>query len=1457
VQDDVLVTVYSYLNAADAIAAMKAYESVRADYLLSDDNYYFPTEGLGKVAEYKIKPVTDSSSGYMSRMYFSLPKLDRGIYLLDYTVSGIWNGKRYEKEMQIMVQVTDLRVHTESCDGKTLFWVNDISGRPVADAQISAECFNRVDLWNTEGGSAAYTKVTGKTDGAGLALLNNGDKNAAYVSISSGGDETVIQLLANEDTVQKYFCKYVYTDREVYFSDDTVNYYGVITPGGEEIMPSKLYVFVGSIPYGTIEVKSDGTFSGSLPIESYTGYSLFVKFCLADGTYVASKYIRVTQSEKPVYKASIEFDKLFYVFGDTVTATLTASFYDGTPAPGLRFNVMTYGPFGSSREVVTGTDGKASVSLKTTAYKEASSTYPMSIEFCAYLSGYETTSLSVYKSVLYFHSDVQFRSARVNADYSELYLNKTDTSKIKTEQDLTYPAFPANIYGGAAAGNVKITLYKCEYQRVSSGTYYDPITKTTYKNYYTQPVVTEIRSYSADFVSGVVRLDHIDAQNFDGYYYYTATYYDAKNNASYSLTVYATRNEYSPSYYSSWYSYDIELDKDAYSVGDTVEVSYLYNKQQVPGKILYTVYDSNGIAQQAVVEGSYKFTFTDSMALYCAVYATAMDGSRYILRNVSVPYDYTLNNTLKIQILPDSNTYAPGQKAVVTIKVADKNGNPVLGTVILGMVDEACFALGDQSLEAVQNYFTSAGGSGITTYYYGKYAYYDYYGYNYYYYGYSSPIVTVLADGRFDIFYEVNSNNDSTYRNNDYAWKAETASASADAAKSGSDNSGSDSVYIRENFSDNPVFEAIRLGSDGVAVFSFTVPDNITEWRLTALALGNIGASKVTERMLGSAVTDVICTQPYFINVSSCNYYIEGDDVTVSVRPYGTALNGVGTVTYSAEIISSDGKSLGKLSVDGKTGEYAWFNFGVMPVGTYSVTVTSRCGSYSDGVKTTFDVVESGNIVNVRKDIAIDEIKNLKPLTYPLILSFYNSSYDKYIDVVNQTRRNYYGSRSDAKAAYYAVLAASEKLFGSDGTEELADIRRELSSTGSGLIPLLEYSEGDIALTAKICAVAPEALSDYRKADIISVLNAYVGAKSYTDDTSLCAALLGLAALGEPVLDRLYYVAGGCSSFSTEAKLYLAAAFAYIGDFSAANEIYKQIKAVAANDAEGGELSIKGSNTEDSIKLTALALMTAARLSRADAEKMVKYLGSHTSGSGYYGLELAAYVKYFMPTEKVEATLTYRFGTDGEIQKVEVPVGGAYVLRLTKTGFDSLEIISVDGNIRVRAAYGGSPADALDGTGTTGEIAVTKTITPYDAKSGLYMVTLSFSGNSDRTYASFSISDCIPTGARFVSYISDKSSISFNTSSRSGGAWIYNTGGQQMSGWISIWTPYSTKWNEKTASYSFSGSVSYIIRGAVAGSFIAEEAMVRNNATGNYAVSDRMYVTIDGNYGEWVVKVLK
>lgn len=1460
--NDVKVSLYKYANAKDAAGAIKEYEAVRGDYVNSNKPYVFPTRGLSKTGEYNAA-VEGDGNRYSQNKYFSLPRLDKGIYLACYTISGSWGGKSFSFDYQIMLQISELRLRTESYNGKTLLWVARTTGTVAAGADIEADFYEREPYWSAEGGKAAFDNLKGKTGSDGVLILENSAANAGIICVSSGEDELVVTMLTDTLRERSYYTKYIFTDREVYFADDTVNFRGLISPFGDAFLPGRLYLYVGSVPYGSVAVNPDGSFEGSLPIESYTGWGMYLSFRDASGNDVASKYIRVTQSEKPVYRAAITFDKLFYEFGDTITATLKATFYDGSPASGLTFRYDTGNPFAVNGSAVTDAAGEAKVTIKTGPTTYVSGTRPIGIYITAELIGYETSSLRAYAYVYYFHSSHQFLFSRVNGEYSEVYLYHTDTSKIKSAADFNYPAFPNNIDGAAAAGRANILLRKIEYKKRKISTEYDPITKTTYPVYDYYTVENNIRSYTEEFRDGKIRLDHIDTQGEENvYYYYNVSFYDEQNRVRYAHDIYANKQdgvEVSPY---NWYNRRIETDKSTYSVGDNVSVTFKDDGTTVPGSILYTVYDTNGLSAYYVTTGGASFRYTDAMVLSGRVYAAAQSGSKRLSAEVSLVYDYTANNNLDVEISSDSASYKPGQRAVVNVRVRDGNGAPATGNVTLAVVDEACFALGEQYVNALERYFTSVGSGRYYPYY--DYGYYREYQYGFFY-GYGSVLFNVTIDSSFDIFREIASGITGTYSGGNAA--AETGAVSREDSKAAADSaapsesasgSGAAETYIRRYFADNPVFSTAALGKDGVATFSFNVPDNLTEWRLTAVAASGLQSRLVSEHKLGTATSGMIVTQPFFVNVSACEYYIAGDDITVSARAYGTLLAERAEVSYTAEITADDGRTQKPVSVTGRAGEHSWFNFGKLPSGRYSITVKAASGVQSDGVKLNFSVIDSANMVYVRRSIGIDEIKSLKPLAYPLSLSFSSAAYEKYYTVSGLVYRNYTTVRSDARAAYYVISEAESVLFG-DGSLPVnsGGIYGSMNrlTMADGLISLLEYSGGDLELTAKICAIAPGMLGASEKDIIINTLYGIADGKTKATETELTAALLGLSALGEPVLDRLHYIASICRDYPAEAKLYLAAALAYIGDFPAANEFYGILKSEYAQSGEGGELYFKGSNTEDSIKRTALALLTAARINRTDAGGMVNYLADRVSSSEYYGLEMSSYIRFFMPGEKTTAAFSYRFGNDGETVSITLTAGEIYNLQLTKSGFDNLQILSHDDGIRVRAAYGGSPADAIDGADVSKEITVTKNITSYDERLGLYRVDIRFSGKSDRAYASFEISDVIPSGARYVSSIYDYGD-SYISGDRYIGAWIYNPGGQRMNGHIWISNRSSTfKWHDVTSEYTFNGTVSYIIRGAVTGEFIAEQTLVRNTRTGAYALGNRLSVTIADT--GWVVRGIK
>jgi hypothetical protein len=244
---------------------------------------------------------------------------------------------------------------------------------------------------------------------------------------------------------------------------------------------------------------------------------------------------------------------------------------------------------------------------------------------------------------------------------------------------------------------------------------------------------------------------------------------------------------------------------------------------------------------------------------------------------------------------------------------------------------------------------------------------------------------------------------------------------------------------------------------------------------------------------------------------------------------------------------------------------------------------------------------------------------------------------------------------------------------------------------------------------------------------------------------------------------------------------------------------------------------------------------------------MVRYLQNHTSSVELYDIETAAFLTHYTPKSADETVLSYTTRT-GEEVSVTLKRGQSHTVTLTKSDFAALKITSADEGMTVRASYGASPADAMMERDST--LTLHKTITPYDAKNGIYRVTITYEGKSDADHLSYALSDTVPAGARF--FIDEpRYNASWNDYTS---AYLSNDGGQQMKGSISVWNPtlYDKNRLDGTQAYSFSGSVSYLIRGAVKGTFTAEPAMALNYEYGTYTQTESH--TVDIRDGAWNIK---
>ena len=1432
-ESDANIKIWRYPSVQALAEAVKKMTQSRGDIYFSGEEYRYPTDGLEKVAEYTAAPTVLSQNMYNRSSYVELRTGGRGYYLCEVTLTAKSSGDPVTKTFQAIVQVTDLRLYTESQDRSLLLWIQGAGGLDAAGAKVTAELFNDSGniYWNIDPETTDYKKVSATADGDGIVLIDTGytnfaNANFAFIIAEKGSDALFrFASLYGYPAAKSYFAT-VFTDRDVYFADDTINFRGFLRPtrGGE--LPKRVTVTTSVGTKFSLPVAADGSFSGSYTLEDFYGWGVSFSFTDEEGNTVFDKYVRVTQDEKPVYTATLSFDRPAYNFGEDVTVTLTATFFDGTPAPGLKFE-LSFNAFSGMVTLVTDAEGKATHTLKTGKIS-AYSTYPYNLYCSAQLTGYEGTSLYLYANAYYFHSDVYFTYKTVNPEDGDGYvlvtLNRFDSEKIAaiTSLDELYgEGFPEKFFAGPAEGSVSITLAESWYDEIETGTVYDPINKKTSKTYRYEKREKTLDSRTAKFENGEIRLDYVNAES-DHYVYYTVTYKDTRSGNNYSLTINARDG-------SDWYGYYVndakyyELDYDASpkSVGDVTEFALKYGGKQVEvGRLLYTVYTDTREKYAVTGEGRFMLSYEADYIAGNMVNIVYFDGTDFAyMGSASLTYDYAKNSKLELEIMPDRDTYKPGETATVTVRVIDTlTGKPVTsGKVTLAVVDEACFALGEQYVDPAGEFY----GSWRMTPYISRNAA-------------VSLFPSMSGYGMYDRNYAAVTEAAAPAKGGMMLAMDESANGRGDG---GAWASGGETAAIREIFLNNPLFETHSATSDGTATFTFNVPDNITSWRLTAVAESET-STEVGGVKLGTATSKTIATLPFFVSAYVNSRYILGDEVTISARVFGTALESGTETKYTATLSDEAGNIVKTLEKSAAAGTQVFFSFGKLGVGSYALTITAACGEYSDGVKLPFEVIESGVTVPVYRSMHPGEISSIKPAAYPVTLTFYGAANENWLSVANRVMYSR-SLRADSLAAYYAAgKAIAEFMGGGEYFEaQLKEAKDKLATYGYSLIPLLPYDTEDIELTALILAAAPNALSESRRAAIVDALLGRLDT-NIESDVELTAIYLGLAAAGQPVLAELRYLAENCGAMSLKAQLYISAALAAIGDYSSAAEVYAQIRNKYSRTEEDGSLSFgyESATTEERIAGAAAALLSASYIARDDADALVKYITTRTSTLDLYTLQLAAYVCAFIPAEGGELSLSYSTA-DGEEHTVTVSPYNCFSLTLDKTAFAGFKVISADEGVSVHASYMGTLDEATTTEKPTEEATIKKTVTLSDATRGLYKVTLDFKVTTDRDYSYFTLTDLLPSGGRFV-YVE-------SSSYRDDGyAYLYNDG-QTMRGGIFISNSVkSGNALEGRRTRTISGTISYVFRVAMPGEYVAEAAFMQNLASGCYATSARSTVTL-------------
>ena len=1403
---DTVCTVYRYRDAGAAASALVEYEKIAGEHVLPGKEYVFSTKGLTKVGTYTLETQVRGNT-YRPECTAFLPVLDEGCYLISFTASGKAGLSSYSFDGQVFLQVTDVSVSSVSAGEDLLLWLQTESGA-VSGAQVNVYLYDRVSGWSMRDpadGSDALSIQSVETDENGLCRVNTEGRNSALAVITTGEESRYVCIGTTVADTARHRV-YIYTDREAYFENDTVNFWGVITPA--EGITSLKYTS-NAAGGGTVSVSPDGTFHGSLSYADFAGYGVSLSFVDQAGNSVASVYKSITRDEKPVYTASVAFDKPFYTRGETITATLRATFFDGTPAGGLRFLYSCNG-FGGRGEIVTDENGTATVTLRESNLR-VHSTDPAYGTVVFELIGDEWSYLYTQGTFLYFHSDFVWDYSREQENI-RMTLNRLDTTALTDMA--SYYTVRDQLKGAAADGRVSVTLRRVWTESYPSGTYYDPITKKNYTTYRSDHKEEVIRSFTESFRDGEILLPYVKDPIDGSYYRYDVAYNDGSRTFEKSFT--ATYYEYvydvseGDRYELHTYREDgsvTTMPAGSYIPGESARFVVYNNGKELGEKLrtLFAVMTPDGIASVVVAEdNATSVTFDGNVIPYARLAAVVSDGRNHVAAlTAKMLYDYDRLNQLTVTVEPAVDKALPGESVDVTVVVTDPDGNPVPGAeVLLSVVDEANFAMRNQILEA------NTPLSSLIRFRTIRYGINNRYS---------------VFDGGFPYFKYTLSD--------DAMVETEAAEAPSAEAPAGNGSVPASDVYVRSVFADNPVFETVRTDENGRAVIPARLTDNITTWRLSAIASVRVDNVSPVDVMMGASRDAVVVTLPFFINTTAEKMYIVGDDIALNAK-----VSGVGdfaNAEFVAELTDSAGRVIGKEKGRGEKFVSVPFNFGPVPAGEYSVTVTARAGEYADAIKQSFTVVDSAVILRINEMITPAEAMQLTPSLYPLTLTFVDTSHSLVGQAVDRILWSRNG-RTDSQAAYLAALLVCEKLYGASSLyeEEIASVLSDLNRPNGGY-RIYSYAEEDPVLTAKICLLLGSQLSHSAKETLRNYLtNAVLSAE---DARTMAISLLGLAALDHPVLGDLHYAKEHLSEMKNAdgvAKLYLATAFAAVGDRENALSLYNEAAAEYRRE-ENGEVYFTGKTLEDTLEITYTALMCASLIQPDEAAALMEYVSSRTSAYEMYVLENAIFASAYAPDAYVPKTLTYVL--DGQSHTVELNGRRPASLTLHRDNYADFRITEVTEGIAVRAMYWGSP-DAASAA-VAENVTVKKSVTPLAGKNNFYRVTVTVTGTTDKDSYYATITDPIPSGAAFVRL--EKSSFSGSDDRTYG--WIYENAGQ-MEGYLYVGNrqkPTTAGRRER----SFTATYTYVIRAYTKGNFVVESTYVTETASNTVAVSERSKIT--------------
>ncbi len=1285
----------------------------------------------GKPVAFRQANVVASTAEGEWQSILEAPAAAAGAYLVRVSASGI-------EEDYTLVQVSDLAVHVMADQDNALFWVMQAHTRqPVAGAQVVL------------GGQTVQTDADGLATVAlppGLRAPQPLARTWEGARVTQGDQRTLLEVsppaspfdLYREVDPQEGLRRtwaYLYQDRAVQRQDDTISLFGLALDRATKQAPSGLklrltqanylYDIGRSLTTPTLAEQdifpdAAGRFQASFTWKNRPSGNYMIQL-LRDGKVVTTLGFSVRADAKPRMTIGLELDQKGAYMGDAVTGKAVATFVDGTPFPNadIRVQANQYGGSVFDQVLRTNDQGIATFRVNT---NRAIPCVPVNPQATDAFSGDcygrdqltvtastrtgEEGDASVLSVIPLYPSQRAFRGIPGDR-YSEYAPQAVIVAPGRLRvagsiQDIVAPDTATEQVRPAAGMTATLSLYRADRRERQTGTRYDAERRRTVPVMQEYIVLTpEGRQSVTSDAQGAFTIE-VPIEATASHYQVLLTATDARGRTvSYAQYVFPPSPQFpgavsdggrptDPSFALSRTDDPQRQDRDSQGSAElNRRVTYrLVDDAGKPldvsaySRPLYVI-ASRGLKRSTVSsDANFAFTFDESLYPNLGIFGVVFTDHGFKVSNASLtvvrdPY------VLDVQAVPDKEAYTPSSTAQIRLTVKGQQGEAVPGVkVAVSVADKALSAL---------------------------YAFTDF-----------SPLEGLYAYTDDDVRQVASTHQDAKSMNG--------------GAEGGGGGGGDALLAPRKNFKDQAGFVVVETDANGEAAASVDLPDNVTTWRIQAIALsGDLRA--------GQAIIERAATKPLAVDAVVPRQVYVGDQVQIKLRPIAGELAADTPVEY---VVNAPTLGVQRQSVRAVGRANAYLPMAITPsmVGTHTVQVGVVAAGRQDAMEFPLRIMEKQATKTIWEQAEATAGFRL-PETMAANASILLTSPER-AALLPDLQRHVEGSNSTRLEARLAgrLAQAARQMIDPSVTPDTIPVDWTLYQDAAGALKPLPQSSGEIDASFKAVLSGERG---YDEAALVKFLDATLQSKDASRETRIKAAG-ALAFLGRPTLKALQEAASQ-PNLTWQEQSALLRAFVAIGDRAAVQVLFDgwMQKTVAQDGVRFVDVEASDRSRYEATRMAAYA---AFFLGDAHANEFHGYLARISLDQPAFDplLDTQTLKMRVERAPSVETKVVYRLGND--VREVELKDGPVSV-SLVGEAWQLFSIDRVEGGkayVQWSRRVPGTPAqnERLSLQRTYRPLAGNGPIKEGDS----VQVTLRPGFGSRDTFACYEIRDALPANVR-------------------------------------------------------------------------------------------------------------